>query len=125
MKNIEDLVSPLIQSQFPAFYNEEGPLFIEFVKSYYKWLETTGQQAYYSRNLIEYKDIDKTVDEFIVHFKETFLKDLPLSVQADERMFIRNILDLYQNKGNEQSVKLAMRALLIKTLLYIFLARIF
>ncbi len=111
MKNIEDLVSPLIQSQFPAFYNEEGPLFIEFVKSYYKWLETTGQQAYYSRNLIEYRDVDKTVDEFIVHFKETFLKDLPLSVQADERMFIRNILDLYQNKGNEQSVKLAMRAL--------------
>ena len=111
MKNIEDLVSPLIQSQFPAFYNEEGPLFIEFVKSYYKWLETTGQQAYYSRNLIEYKDVDKTVDEFIVHFKETFLKDLPLSVQADERLFIRNILDLYQNKGNEQSVKLAMKAL--------------
>ena len=111
MKNIEDLVSPLIQSQFPAFYNEEGPLFIEFVKSYYKWLETTGQQANYARNLIEYKDVDKTVDQFIVHFKETFLKDLPLSVQADERMFIRNILDLYQNKGNEQSVKLAMRAL--------------
>ena len=111
MKNIEDLVSPLIQSQFPAFYNEEGPLFIEFVKSYYKWLETTGQQAYYSRNLIEYKDIDKTVDTFIVHFKETFLKDLPLSVQADERLFVKNILDLYQNKGNEQSVKLAMRAL--------------
>ena len=111
MKNIEDLVSPLIQSQFPAFYNEEGPLFIEFVKSYYKWLETTGQQAYYSRNLIEYRDVDKTVDEFIVHFKETFLKDLPLSVQADERLFIRNILDLYQNKGNEQSVKLAMKAL--------------
>lgn len=111
MKNIEDIVSPLIQSQFPAFYNEEGPLFIEFVKSYYKWLETTGQQAYYSRNLIEYKDVDKTVDQFLIHFKETFLKDLPLSVQADERMFLRNILDLYQNKGNEQSVKLAMRAL--------------
>ena len=111
MKNIEDLVSPLIQSQFPAFYNEEGPLFIEFVKSYYKWLETTGQQAYYSRNLIEYRDIDKTVDDFIVHFKETFLKDLPLAVQADERLFVKNILDLYQNKGNEQSVKLAMKAL--------------
>ena len=111
MKNIEDLVSPLIQSQFPAFYNEEGPLFIEFVKSYYKWLETTGQQAYYARNLIEYRDVDKTVDEFVVHFKETFLKDLPLSVQSDERLFIRNILDLYQNKGSEQSVKLAMRAL--------------
>ena len=93
MKNIEDLVSPLIQSQFPAFYNEEGPLFIEFVKSYYKWLETTGQQAYYARNLIEYRDIDKTVDDFIVHFKETYLKDLPLTNKTDERLFVKNILD--------------------------------
>ena len=111
MKNIEDLVSPLIQSQFPAFYNEEGPLFIEFVKSYYKWLETTGQQAYYARNLIEFRDIDKTVDDFIIHFKETFLKDLPLINQVNERLLVRNILDLYQNKGNEQSVKLLIRAL--------------
>ena len=111
MKNIEDLVSPLIQSQFPAFYNEEGQLFIEFVKSYYKWLETTGQQAYYSRNLIEYRDIDKTVDDFVVHFKETFLKDLPLSNRVNERLLVKNILDLYQNKGNEQSVKLLLRAL--------------
>lgn len=111
MKNVEDLLSPLIQSQFPAFYNEEGPLFIEFVKSYYKWLETTGQQAYYSRNLLEYRDIDKTVDEFLIHFKETFLKDLPLDIKSDPRLFVRNILDLYQNKGNIQSVKLAMRAL--------------
>ena len=111
MKNIEDLVSPLIQSQFPAFYNEEGSLFIEFVKSYYKWLETTGQQAYYSRNLIEYKDVDKTVDEFIIHFKETYLKDLPLVNKVNERLLIKNILELYQNRGNEQSVKLAIRAL--------------
>lgn len=111
MKNIEDLISPLIQSQFPAFYNEEGQLFIEFVKSYYKWLETTGQQAYYSRNLIEYRDIDKTVDDFVVHFKETFLKDLPLSNRVNERLLVKNILDLYQNKGNEQSVKLLLRAL--------------
>lgn len=111
MKNVEDLISPLIQSQFPAFYNEEGPLFIEFVKSYYKWLETTGQQANYSRNLLEYRDIDKTVDDFLIHFKETFLKDLPLDIKSDPRMFVRNILDLYQNKGNIQSVKLAMQAL--------------
>ena len=42
MKNIEDLVSPFIQSHFPSFYQEEGGLFIEFVKQYYKWLESTN-----------------------------------------------------------------------------------
>lgn len=111
MKNIEDLLSPLIQTQFPTFYQEEGPLFVEFVKQYYKWLESTNQSLYFSRNLLEYKDIDKTIDSFIIHFKETYMKELPLTTEVDERLFLKNILELYQNKGNEQSVKLALRAL--------------
>ncbi|NDG29050.1 hypothetical protein EB118_02990 [bacterium] len=111
MKNIEDLISPLIQSQFPSFYNEEGELFIEFVKAYYKWLETNNQQLYYSRNLLEYKDIDKTVDSFIVHFKETYLKDLPFNTSADSKLLLKNILRFYHNKGDESSVKMAIRAL--------------
>lgn len=111
MKNIEDLVSPFIQSHFPSFYQEEGGLFIEFVKQYYKWLESTNQLLYFSRNLLEYKDIDKTIDSFIVYFKETYMKDLPLNTEVDERLLLRNILELYKNKGNERSVKLAIRAL--------------
>lgn len=42
MKNIEQYISPFIESQFPEFYREEGPLFILFTKEYFKWLE-----AYY------------------------------------------------------------------------------
>lgn len=42
MKNIEQYISPFIESQFPSFYREEGPLFVLFTKEYFKWLE-----AYY------------------------------------------------------------------------------
>lgn len=111
MKNIEDFITPFIKQQFPSFYVEEGPLFIEFVKSYFKWLQSSNQQLFYSRNLLEYKDIDKTIDSFIVHFKETYLVDLPLVKETNERLFVKNVLDLYQNKGNERSIKLALRAL--------------
>ena len=37
--NIEKYISPLIQSQFPQFYQSEGPNFIQFVKAYYQFLE--------------------------------------------------------------------------------------
>lgn len=37
---VEKSLLPLIESQFPAFYQEEGPLFIAFVKEYFKWLES-------------------------------------------------------------------------------------
>ena len=111
MKNIEDQISPLIQTHFPSFYQDEGSLFVEFIKQYYKWLESTNQVLYFARNLLEYKDIDKTIDSFLIYFKETYMKDLPLNTEVDERLLLRNILELYKNKGNERSVKLAIRAL--------------
>lgn len=37
---IEKSILPLIESQFPSFYQEEGPLFILFIEEYFKWLET-------------------------------------------------------------------------------------
>ena len=46
MKDIEKNISTLIQSQFPSFYNEEGELFIAFVKAYYEWLEENGNTLY-------------------------------------------------------------------------------
>lgn len=111
MKEIQDLIHPLVQSQFPAFYQEEGPLFIEFVKAYFKWLETTNQQLYFSRNLLEYRDIDKTINDFLVHFKETYLKELPLVNESNQRLLVKRALDIYHNKGNQQGVKIALRAL--------------
>lgn len=111
MRNIEALISPLVSSQFPSFYQEEGPLFIEFVKAYYQWMETSGQQTSASRNLLNYADIDKTTDAFLVHLKEMFLKDLPLDLVVDERLLLKHILEIYTNKGNEQGVELILRSL--------------
>ena len=39
MIDIEKNISTFVESQFPDFYKEDGPLFILFVKEYYKWLE--------------------------------------------------------------------------------------
>jgi hypothetical protein len=74
MKDIEKNISTLIQSQFPSFYNEEGEMFIAFVKAYYEWLEENGNTLYHSRRLLEYSDVDRTLDTFIKQFKEQYLK---------------------------------------------------
>jgi hypothetical protein len=36
----EKTVSNLIEYNFPEFFRTDGPMFIEFVKAYYRWLET-------------------------------------------------------------------------------------
>jgi hypothetical protein len=51
-KDIEPYISPLIESQFPSFYREDGTKFITFIKSYYEWLEQSNNVLYQTRKLL-------------------------------------------------------------------------
>jgi hypothetical protein len=109
--SIEKLVSPFIPQQFPAFYKEEGPNFIAFVKAYYEWLESTDQALYHSRSLLDYADIDTTEANFVKYFKNTYLQSLPESIIADKRLLVKHILDLYRSKGTPRAYELLFRML--------------
>lgn len=106
MKNITPHISPLIASQFPSFYQEEGPQFIALVKSYYEWLEQSNNVLYHSRKLLEYHDIDETVEDFIVYFKEQTLKNIQFDTASNKRLFVKNALDFYRSKGTQRSIDL-------------------
>lgn len=111
MNFVEGVVHPLIKSQFPQFYNEEGPRFVEFVKEYYKWMEQEGNALQISRSLQALRDVDSTTDDLFVHFKEQFEKGLPLATEADKRLFLKYIVNLYNSKGSERGVQLLLRAM--------------
>ena len=106
MKDIPLNISPLIESQFPAFYQEEGPKFIAFVKTYYEWLEQSNNVLYQSRNLLEYRDVDQTTEDFLVYFKEQTLKNIQFDVATNKRLLIKNALDLYRSKGTARAIDL-------------------
>ena len=178
MLAIEEYISPLIRAQFPAFYNEEGELFIAFVKAYYEWAESNLQlltfendtdfnkqdtitqgdktgtiiavyndsfmvelnqkeqfkcntlcndltictsssggssyiqtarsfnHEYTARKLTEFRDIDQTIDKFIVSFKNKYLPDIQFNTESNKRLFIKNSLDFYRAKGTERAVDL-------------------
>jgi hypothetical protein len=153
MKDIEKLISPLIESQFPSVYREDGPQLVAFVKAYYEWLENGGSYynysgdivtpyiaannnvleltatdlantdyltsltaqgyqavgpgvAYHTRRLGEYRDIDTTIDTFVVQFKEKYLKNIQFDTATNKRLLVKNALDLYRSKGTERSIDL-------------------
>lgn len=108
---IEKFVSPFIAQQFPAFYKEEGPNFIAFLKAYYEWMEDSQQTLQYARTLLENSDIDTTEAEFIKYFKNTYLHSLPESIIADKRLLVKHILDLYRAKGTPRAYELLFRLL--------------
>ncbi len=106
MKDLEKKISPLIQSQFPAFYQEEGDKFIAFMKAYYEWLEQQDNTLYHNRRLLNYRDIDETVDDFIVHFKEKFLNNIQFTTATNKKLLIKKAQDLYRSKGTPRGIDL-------------------
>lgn len=116
MADIEQNISPLIESLFPDFYREEGQTFVAFVKAYYEWLELNsytvdGEEVapktlYYSRKLFDLKDIDRTTSDFIIYFKEKYLKGISFETVTDTKNLIKHSLELYRSKGTVRSIEL-------------------
>lgn len=104
-------VSTFVESQFPDFYKDEGPAFIDFLTSYYEWLEQQGQALGDSRSLPSYADIDTTLDKYVTHFQKEYLAGIPLSIKGDKRFLIKHVLDVYRAKGSIQGFKLLFRLL--------------
>jgi hypothetical protein len=112
MSEFVKTVSQLVENQFPSFYKEDGPGFVAFVKAYYEFLETTDKYTYKeNRELFNSNDVDDTLDEFLVHFKEKYLSDFPFVAATDKRFMIKHIMDYYRSKGSKQSLELLMRLL--------------
>ena len=61
------------------------------------------------RNLLNLRDIDRTMDLFVVRFKEKYLRNIEFDTQTNKRLLVKNSLDLYRSKGTSRSIDLFFR----------------
>lgn len=111
MNPVHKYLSSIVKDQLPAFYQEQGPLFVDFLHAYYLWLEDQGQLNHIARRLPEYKSIDTTEDDFIAHFKAKYLTGVELTDVEGIKRLIKHSKDLYDSKGSERSYKLLFKLL--------------
>lgn len=105
-------ISQQIATQFPAIYREQGADLVAFLEAYYEFLETSDEYSLkLNRNQFEYRDVDTTLDSFIVFFKEKYMKGLPFVNTTENRFLLKHIVDFYRSKGSEQSLKLLIKIL--------------
>lgn len=102
----EKFVSPYVAKQFPFHYRENYPQFVEFVKMYYTWLEQEDQALGHARRLQEYRDIDETPEDYIIHFKNKYLPYIKFVTNVDKRTLVKHVQDLYRSKGTERGIDL-------------------
>lgn len=106
---IQKFVSNLIENQFPRFYQEEGPNFVLFTKAYYEWMESKGQPIAEARQLLNYRDIDSTMQPFLSHFQQKYLYGIPFAIISNKRFLLKHILDVYRSKGTIQCYRLLFK----------------
>jgi sugar lactone lactonase YvrE len=113
-------ISPLIEAQFPAFIREEGPRFVSFLKAYYEFMEQSGQAVNATRSLIDYQDIDRTLDSFVEYFRREFMINIPKDALADKRLLVKHIRDFYRTRGSKFSYDFLFYALFNKQIEIIY-----
>ena len=103
--------SLLIEQQFPDFVRDEGPKLVAFLKAYYEWMERDGEVVERSQNLLNYRDVDNTLNQFIQYFQSEVADQIPRKIAADKRQLLKHVRDLYRAKGTERAWELLFRLL--------------
>ena len=105
--------SILIPSQLPEFVrdNPDYANFNLFLTAYYEWMEQNGKVTERSKNLLNYKDIDETTDEFLNYFTNDFLPYFPQDILIDKQKAVKFARELYQTKGTPASYEFLFRVL--------------
>lgn len=105
--------SLLIPSQLPGFIRENPDYnnFVSFVQAYYEWMETNGQVLDRAQNLLNYKDIDSTTNDFIDYFINDFLQYFPQDALISKSSAVKVAKQLYQSKGTPASYQFLFRIL--------------
>jgi len=100
----------VVSKQLPDFAREDYPLFTAFVEAYYEY-----QDQYEKRNILELRDIDQTIDEYIQFFKNELDIFGENYAYINQRLFLRKVKELFIAKGIESSYKFLLKLLFNKT----------
>lgn len=110
-------ISNLVKSQVPFFVRNDHEKFISFIEAYYEYLEqanTTlagGKTVERAKNLLNYIDVDKTIDDFAEKLYSHYLHNFPKEAKGDKALILKNVKDFYRAKGTQKSVDFLMRVL--------------
>jgi hypothetical protein len=109
MSIFKNKLAYLIDGQLPEYITVEFPLFTEFVRKYYEFLETENSPHDLLLNSDTWQDIDLTLDIFLPEFKKQYAHDISDSALVDIRRLVKYIHQYYEAKGSENATELFFR----------------
>lgn len=110
-------ISPRVSSQLPSHIQESYPIFTEFVRQYYKFLETYEYEngklnplnavEEFKKNL----DIDTATEEFLALYQAELGGVISRVYATKKQLLIKHLSEIYSTKGTEESIKLLFKVI--------------
>jgi len=108
-------ISTHVSRQLPFFVRNDHPTFIAFMESYFEYLEQSeatlnqGKVVERQKNLLNYINVDTTLDDLADKLYKIYLKYVPTNILADKTIIIKHVKDFYRAKGTEKSLRFLLR----------------
>lgn len=109
--NTKTLISTLVRNQLPEFIRNDYDTFVAFIEAYYEFLELEGGALHTSKNLLEYLNVETTLDAFIEHFRKQYLTLIPTDAIPDKAWLTQHIKEFYRARGTEKALRFLFRLL--------------
>jgi hypothetical protein len=104
-------ISTVIESNVPFFVRNDHQQFVAFLKAYYEFMEQQDGVINQAKNILAYRDVDYTIDQFEEELHKQFLKLIPKDVEFDKNLLLKNVKDLYRARGTEKAIRFILSAL--------------
>lgn len=117
---IKERISTLVPNQLPEFVRSDYATFVAFLEAYYEFLEQDQAPHEVIQNIRSYADIDRTIDSFIEYFIRQYCDTIPRTVLYNKKELVKNIQDLYNNKGSEKAYRLLFQILFNKNIDFLY-----
>ena len=101
---LTNTISSQISTQLPGYIRDNYPNFLALLQAYFKWMEDSengGGAVYQLRNLLSYRMIGETTDQFLTYFQKDFLPYFPKDIKLDLRKLLKVATHFYQTKGSQ------------------------
>jgi hypothetical protein len=105
-------ISNIVASQLPHFVRNDHENFVRFLEAYYEYLEQNGKPIDFLKNALDYRDVDKTLNDFSRLLNKHFLSIIPRNAVVDKNLLLKNVKDLYRSKGTEKATRFLLGILL-------------
>lgn len=100
-----------VSNQFPSFVSEDHPRFVDFMETYYEWMQLQHGVLKNSQNLKNEQNIETASEAFKEQFFKEFLVNIPRNVLVNKATLLKHIKQFYKAKGTKKSYDFLFRLL--------------